>query len=751
MSGIRVTVGAAADASLDRAFIPLINAAAKAKARVIKDALDMQKQVERAHARAADSAARQAARAAGQVQAMAAKQAAAEIASADRVAQAKVKAEQRAFDQKLRLVQRQNREIERANSRAQSSIIRDNRADEKRAAGQRGTRAERLQEFGSNAARNLAGVARAGVGVARDVARGAGVQFDLSSLVGKSVALETAATNVSNSAYQPGSGQGRVDPKDLVAQARQIGNMAAFDPEQIMEGLTAFVGKTGDLKTGRDTLADLAKLSRATGTGLEDMVDAAGDVAIQLGDVSDKGPKIAAIMRTIAGQGKVGAVEIRDLAVQMAKLGAAASAFEGDPKKNIELMGAFAQSARQKGGAASATQAATSVAALINTFKTPARTAAFESATGKKVFNEKTGMLRDPKQLVMEALAATQGDPEKFKKIFANVQGARAVEGFATTFRQARSQAMDRGVTGDGAVKAGLDAVEQEFKKFSKPIGEDEQGGAFQKSMETSAARVQLFNNKIAEIGASVAERVLPQLEKLAPAIINAVDAMAKLIGWAAENPSKAITLAIVGSIAKAAIGSAVSGALTDLMKNAVTSGAGLAGKALSGGAGAAGAIGLTLAIAAATIVIGSAIIDMVSNDTQKGVNQSVNADAETVNAIAAYNGAVRTGGTADPVVRSDLESVQAQLQARIAAAQDPTSALGAIFTSKTFEDRGKEQNDAANILQLKSDLAQVTQAINMLSGKLTGGIPVTVSNMPSPVGAGVDSAGRTGSTAAAK
>ena len=62
-------------------------------------------------------------------------------------------------------------------------------------------------------------------------------------------------------------------------EARQVANETGFGANQLMEGLQKFVGKTGDLETGRQVMRDLAKLSKATGTNLEDMVDAAGDVS----------------------------------------------------------------------------------------------------------------------------------------------------------------------------------------------------------------------------------------------------------------------------------------------------------------------------------------------------------------------------------------------------------------------------------------------------------------------------------------
>lgn len=355
--------------------------------------------------------------------------------------------------------------------------------------------------------------ARLALSTARDIAQGAGVDFSVASQVQKNIGLETAATDLSNSAYQQGaagpSGQ-RVDPRAIIAQARQVGTETAYDPTKIMEGLQAFTAKTGDLQTAREAMKDLAVLSKATGTNIDDMVDAAGDVSANLGDVPNKGEAVVQVMRSIAGQGKLGAVEVKDLAVQMAKLAANAGQFEGKASENMALLGAFAQEARQRGGAASAAQAATSVAGLVNTFKTPARAAAFQAATGNSVYGA-GGQMRNLRTLVEEAIAAKGSDPVAFKKIFANVQGARAVEGFATIYRQA------------GGGEQGMAAVRAEFDRLqSAAMGAGETMDSFGRAMGTTESQVQVLNNRIGETSTELQTTLAPAAKFTAEAFLSA-------------------------------------------------------------------------------------------------------------------------------------------------------------------------------------------------------------------------------------
>ena len=383
-----------------------------------------------------------------------------------------------------------------------------------------------LSSVGSVVGRYAAGAVSAGARVGGDLIRGMGVDTDLTSHFKNNVSLETAANQVSNSGYMAGTaGENgkRQDPRDIIAQVRQIANETGMSTGGAMEGLQAFTAKTGDLQTGRDILKDMAVLSKATGTALEDMVSASGDVANALGDTDNKSEKVKAAMKIIAGEGKLGAVEISDLAKQMAKIASSAGQIEGDGVNNIALLGAFAQEARQHGGAASAAQAATAVQGLINTFKTPARANAFTAATGKSVFNDQ-GLIRNPQQLVMEALKATGSDPLAFKKIFSNIAGGRAVEGFATIYRQA----------GGGA--AGEKAVTAEFERLANAAMADaEILESFTRSMRTTESQTQILNNNLQEAAGSIQTALIPAFAALTPQVIGLTKDFARGIGVVSE------------------------------------------------------------------------------------------------------------------------------------------------------------------------------------------------------------------------
>ncbi len=572
-----------------------------------------------------------------------------------------------------------------------------------------------------NSVANMRGVAGIGAGVAGQFARGAGVNFDISSAIGKGVAAEKMATDITNSAFQPGAkgaAGARQDPRVLIDDVRKVAAETATDTNKALEGLQAFVGKTGDLDTGRRVLKDLAVLSRATGTELEHMVSAAADVSTALGDTENKGEKINTVMRAIAGQGKLGAVEIKDLAARMARLATSAPQFEGTVEDNIQKMGALAQLARQRGGASSAIEATGAVTSFVNTLKTPARVKSFQ-AEGIDVFDKKSGKMRDPFAIIRESIEKAGNDPVRLKKMFSNVKGAQGVEALAGIFRE------------KGGGEAGMKAVDEELKKLTDAaMGQGEIAESFKRSMSTTEAKAVLFQNRLELIAASLADRVLPQLEKMAPAALQIIEAFAKLVGWAAENPGQAITLAIVGSIAKAALGNAVSSAISSLISS-------VAGRAAGAGVGAGGgnAIGGAMAVGAA---IGTTVAT-VGQMKEAAAVDAAGGRQDEVQAILAKARAQRKAGAIskeDEIALQQQASVVTTTNQKIRDTEMNTGVSGFLRNMRgeiSTKELGEATRDSKALPQLKAVNEAQLAALRALA---TSVLRVEVTN-PQAIGGG--------------
>lgn len=542
-------------------------------------------------------------------------------------ADAKIREDQRVHRARLREFDDRLRSSSRARATEEREILRDTRSAERQQMrdGRRtgNERFQRLRESAYGVRQDVGAVGRAGLGFSRGMLEGAGVDTSIGSIYGRSVELERRATDLSNSGYNqndPRNSQRR-DPAELSKLIKESADSNAYGRVETAAGLQAFVAKTGDLQTGLDIMKELGKVAKATGTDMNDMLDAAGDVSNGLGEnfAGNRGQTIINTMKGFAGQGKVGAVEIKDLAAQMAKLSAASGAFEGKPEEIMATMGGLAQMSRKLGGSATATQAATSVLSMVNTLKTPARMNQFKEF-GVDILNEKTGMLRNPEEIILDSIEKAGTDPANLKKMWANTGGARAVEGFSTTYRRARGTVLDKGGSDDEANAAGRAAVKEAFASFRKAALNDEEiNASFGARMGNTDSRAQLQNNRMEDVAARIGDKLLPALEKLAPLIERVVDGFGGMVAWAAENPLAAVVAVLVASVGKAAITSAVSEALKNAIMRSAAGGAvgGVPGSPGGGGGGLMPA----LAPAAAVLGVGLALDQYSKFETEGGID----------------------------------------------------------------------------------------------------------------------------------
>jgi hypothetical protein len=420
----------------------------------------------------------------------------------------------------------------------------------------------------------------------------------------------------------------RVNPAEIIKMARAAGNAAGLDPGKAIEGLQAFTATTGDLATGMSVVKDLGILARATGTDFEDMVAAAGEVSAKLGDIPNKGETVIKVMRSLAGQGKLGSIEIKHLAVEMAKMGAGAKRFDMAPDAAIGMMGAIAQTARSSGGAKNASVAVNAAMAFV-TGMTKGSTIKNLQDNNIQPFADpgkgpgKNTKLLNPEMMILAILRQSGGSQKMIGQMIKDKMAYTAVAGFADLYNKA------------GGGDKGLDAVRGEFRKYEKiAMGEGEIKDSHAASMATPEAKMQLFNNRLQEVGEKIMTAVVPALEQLAPTIIKGVEAFGQFVAWAAENPGKALAVALSASIARAGIETVLrSGIESLLMKASGAGGPGGVGGKLGGALGALGA-GLTIVATAVAIEqVGELIIDKVLDRKSKAQDASQNAEFKALNA----------------------------------------------------------------------------------------------------------------------
>lgn len=652
----------------------------------------------------------------------------------------------RYFADQQRSEERANAAKERDAVRTAEKIARSEAAVAKRALEDR---KQAVRQIANDSFNNVTAVASKAIGLGKEIAGGMGVNFSVGAGVARAVQLQRMAVEIVNAGNRGAVGEDRNGKvAALQDQARAVGNKYAFDPTKMLSGYAAFQAKTGDTETASAGLDRFAKLAKAMNVQLDDMISMAGEVSSKLESGFKPGEqraqKVYEIIKALTAQGQEGAIEIADLAKETARIGGGAGFFKGDVGETIVKLGSLAQLARQTGGANSAADAARAVAAFVTTLKTPARRKAFD-ANGV-AYQDANGSFLSPFEIIKNALKATEGDPqkqiEKMNEMFKSSLGTKPVDALAKEFR------------GAGGGEAGLKAVDALLAKFSGSVSEDVINENLGRAMNTTESKAQVFQNKIDLITASMADRVLPAFERLAPTVEKTMQAFADVVSWSANNPGQAITLAIVGSIAKASLGPMIGKALVDMIAGSGGAGTdplrkGPLGTTMGAGniAGSALAIGT---IAVATFTVGSMIVDKLTEEGAKGDTKTLEGDLKNMEFGTILAGAVKTGSASQEDKQKAWESIQA-MEARIRDAQNEKNQLiggsfgamlrageNAITGGPGYKDMKAAQNDADRIPELQTQLAAMKSEFTRFTDgtiKITGKVEVT--NMPPPTGGG--------------
>ncbi len=193
----------------------------------------------------------------------------------------------------------------------------------------------------------------------------------------------------------------------LTTQIHAVAKASNQMQDDVTEALSAFVAKTGDIDAARKNLELFGKVATATGAQIKDVAL----VGVELSDkLKIKDPaEMARAMGILTAQGRMGAVEIKDLATKAPKIFSAASAMFGvKGEEGLRGTGAMAQVfAKAFGGGATPANVATA----MNT--------AFTDVLKSQSVIEKAGIKvkgRDPYEVIKDIVAKAGGDPQQLLK-----------------------------------------------------------------------------------------------------------------------------------------------------------------------------------------------------------------------------------------------------------------------------------------------------------------------------------------------
>ena len=732
MPKITIRVGAAADASLRNVYLPLVAAAALARQQVTAQMRGLataqvreSERASKAQTRAANEAARESYRA--------------QKASNDaiiRERQKQVSFEMREFDKRMRASKRaadaEEKDILRVAKAAERAEERKARAAKSAAQARRQSVAN---EFGGRAVSNIGQIGNGTRRVGNEIVSGLGVNTDISSNIGKGVSLETLAVNTINSGFGAvGKSGTKADVDKLISEIRATGDATSSDYNSMGAGLNAFTGKTGDLEMGRKIMTDMAKLAKATGADVNEMMAAGGDVWNQLrdgpGDANEKSERLLMTMRLFAKQGQMGNVEIKDLAVHMGRLSATAFKYTGTREKNLGILGALAQIAKI-GGASGGAEAARGAGSFSRDITKKKALERFEEA-GIDIYSDKSRMkIRNPEDIIADAYRKTKGDGAKITNLFQNDMSKRVIDGFGAVFEKAG---------GKDDLEAGIAAIREEFKRYTTSISDQDVNNAFELSQSGNAAKAQRFNNELEKISAEMAEKIAPELEKAAPHLVKFATVVAEWISWAAANPFKAVALALGASILKAGIETAIKNGVASLMKKM------LEGGGAGGVPGAGGKAIPLMAAGAGGFLAGREIANSVADARDGATTEGIENSLRSMNAHAR--------GAKISAKQEKAEELQRRLDRLEASKQQGREKGGINLGSAALNwitdggsgmnlrnqhaanaDMGKQGQMLAELGQLRAEIANLRTATLM----------VEVTNQPAAGGPNVDQGSRVG------
>lgn len=579
---LRIEVGAAINASFN-SVLRAVSAAQKQAAR--EAAQEQKKAAEEAKQAVKRSIQEQQAALksldAWQKKALKDRTAAEKLASKEAASEAKKKAnEMRRIEEDVnRTVRQQLAERRRLERQAMAEVERDLREHNRRrkqeeaaagGGGGRGGGGNRSHlgfgsRFGSTLALRAASAAiHVPTRIAGDILRGAGVNYGLEDQISGYVGRQSLAATISNQAYIP-SAQGtaaatRVDPNVIMKEAANTAIATGTDTQEVLAGMSKFVSHTGDLQTFRETMTDLAKLTKANGANFEEMATAVAEVSNEMGDIPNKGIAINSVLRSLAGQGQLTSIELKDQARSLAMVASQARFFKIDPMsaatlsgqgvtndvgQKIAVVNALAEQARSKGGRTTSKMAMQSAQAFIEDLSNPNQVKRWHGAGMEVYADAGHTQVRDPLQILLEAFRKGRGkggvNLDSLNNLFPNKRSRAVAKAFAQDYNIAYEEAARKGVTDE--LKRHQYASEQVTEGFQKILrttqSMEQVDKSFQLSMKTAESQVKVFNAQISKTSDELMAKLLPALLKLAPLFSKFADFIVDKLGIKADEASK--------------------------------------------------------------------------------------------------------------------------------------------------------------------------------------------------------------------
>lgn len=422
-------------------------------------------------------------------------------------------------------------------------------------------------------------------------------------IVKKTVNLEGQAGAIENLS------NGKFTSGEIMNKANAAAKLTGIDSSDVMAGISAFAARTGDVETGLKNTGVFAKTARATDASVEDIALTASDLSTKFGikNVED----MTNALGMLTQQGKDGSFELKDMAKQFPKIGAAAANYGLFGIEGVKQLGGFSQIARR--GVGNSESASTSVEQFFN--QLAKKNSKLEKGDfGRKfsiynVSGDQTSGSKDLLTMIPELIDSVDGNMGSMIKVL-DARGNRAVSTLLPIYNKAFKSATG---TNEQRRAAAREAVRNEMVRTINVQGDSKMlERDFGRRMQKTDAKLGVTGETLkAEVGARllpVLQEMIPKFAEMipslvdltakfaeaAPALIDFTSMLASVgltaASWVAENPVKAALAAVAAGILKAVAMDALSSTLTKAIGGLVTGGAMSTGGIVAGGAATTGA-----------------------------------------------------------------------------------------------------------------------------------------------------------------
>ncbi|HEY6461016.1 MAG TPA: hypothetical protein VIY73_12720 [Polyangiaceae bacterium] len=524
--------------------------------------------------------------------------------------------------------------------------------------------------------------------------------FAVADAVSQQLAAERSAALLVNQVTTGGAAPAGANVANILQQASAVSVASGMSKEALIGGTLEYSRKAkgGDFKGAMANMGFFAKLSRVTGTDINEIAGAAGTLQSQNQDLGSG--DMQQMLLDVYAQGKAGSLSMTDVAKQMGTLASTRSSYAGKAADNQRKLLALGQLAAPEG---SVEEAGTYIKDL--TSEAGAHRKSTKGVRGLESMGvkfDKYGRMESPEQMITSVFKGTGGDITQIEKIF----GKRGTALF---------RALQPSYTAAGGGDAGLAAVQ---KQMATVTGATMTTGSLDKQnaevMNTNAEKIDAAFNKLRD---TLGDKLEPALEKiankapeLAETLGKVADAGADLLSWLVDNKWEGLAALVGGAIVKEIVAAQIG----QTIGKAIETGA---ATKLSGGISVASA-GITAAM------VTMMVVDMVAEADVKQQRADVAETDAASNMAGNVLGTVRRGGK---VTSQDIDALKAERDKveQIGGRQSGTfgTAVAATFsglmggglTGQTQEiiDQGKQRTalEAKNVATALGQLDKAIQA----------------------------------------